>query len=92
MESSPVTVSITRHIDPAYEEEMVAWLESGFRLAEKFEGFLGAGWVRPTPNSESWHMLYRFDSPDSEASQGLVGESRVEKRTGIEGWFDEPAT
>jgi hypothetical protein len=105
-ETSPVTVSITRHIDPAYEDEMVAWLESGFRLAEKFDGFLGAGWVRPTPNSESWHMLYRFDSPASlatweasnqrswwlGAAQGLVGESRLEKRTGIEGWFDEPTT
>ena len=49
-------------------------------------------------------MLYRFDSAASlgawEASdqrawwlgsaQGLVGESLRERRTGIEGWFDEP--
>jgi antibiotic biosynthesis monooxygenase (ABM) superfamily enzyme len=51
-------------------------------------------------------MLYRFDGADSlagweaseqrrwwlGAAQGLVGESRVERRTGIEGWFDEPTS
>jgi antibiotic biosynthesis monooxygenase (ABM) superfamily enzyme len=51
-------------------------------------------------------MLYRFaDLPSLEtweaspqrgwwlgAAQGLVGESRVERRTGIEGWFDPPVT
>ena len=49
-------------------------------------------------------MLYRFDSAASLAAwvassqrrwwlvsaQGLVGESRKEQRTGIEGWFDAP--
>ena len=49
-------------------------------------------------------MLYRFadqaaldaweSSPQRAwwlgSAQGLVGESRVERRTGIEGWFDEP--
>jgi antibiotic biosynthesis monooxygenase (ABM) superfamily enzyme len=51
-------------------------------------------------------MLYRFADEGSlaaweaspqrawwlEAAQGQVAESRVERRTGIEGWFDEPAT
>ena len=51
-------------------------------------------------------MLYRFAddaslatweaSPQREwwlgAAQGLVGESSIERRTGIEGWFDPPAT
>jgi len=104
--TAPVTVAITRHVDPAREAEMNAWVESGFRLASTFEGFLGAGWLRPGQESEAWHMLYRFDSPESlaaweassqrtwwlDSAQGLVEESRVEKRTGIEGWFDEPAT
>ena len=26
------------------------------------------------------------------SAQGLVGESRLERRTGIEGWFDEPTS
>ena len=103
--SAPVTVSITRHLDPGHEAEMTSWLQAGTTLAQRFPGFLGAGWVRPEEDSETWHMLYRFAdaeslaawerSPqrqwwrDSAAGLGVV-ESRVERRTGIEGWFDEP--
>lgn len=103
--SAPVTVSITRHLDPGREVEMTSWLAAGTALAQRFPGFLGAGWVRPETDSETWHMLYRFadaeslqtweESPqrrwwrDSAAGLGVT-ESRVERRTGIEGWFDEP--
>ncbi len=100
----PVTVSITRHVEPSRVDEMVAWVRAGSALAERFPGFLGTGWVRPGGGSDEWHMLYRFDSAESlgawEASdqrawwlgsaQGLVGESLRERRTGIEGWFDQP--
>lgn len=100
----PVTVSIVRHVAPEHAAQMVAWVRSGSSLAERFAGFLGTGWVRPADDSEEWHMLYRFaDYASLEAwesspqrawwlgsAQGLVGESRVERRTGIEGWFDEP--
>lgn len=103
--TSPVTVSITRHLETGHEAEMVSWLSAGIRLAERFPGFLGAGYVRPDTDSETWHMLYRFADPDAlmtweqspqrawwrSSASGLgVVESRVEKRTGIEGWFDEP--
>lgn len=104
--SAPVTVSITRHIDPQHTDEMVAWIRAGSALAVNFPGFLGTGWVRPRGDSDDWHMLYRFADAealqrweDSDqrrwwlgAAQGLVGESRIERRTGIEGWFDEPLT
>ena len=104
--SGAVTVSITRHIAPAHAHQMLAWVRAGSSLAERFDGFLGTGWVRPAPASDEWHMLYRFadqasldaweSSPQREwwlgSAQGLVGESRVERRTGIEGWFDEPET
>jgi hypothetical protein len=99
-----VTVSITRHIDPAHTAEMLAWVEAGTSLAERFDGFLGAGWVRPAEHSDEWHMLYRFASADHlavweaspqrkwwlDAAQGRIEASRVERRTGIEGWFDDP--
>ena len=103
--SPPVTVSITRHVDPGREAEMIRWMQAGTTLAEQFPGFLGVGWVRPAPESETWHMLYRFadaqaldvweSSPerlgwrDSAGPLGVV-DSRVERRTGIEGWFDDP--
>lgn len=102
----PVTVSITRHLDPDHSAQMLAWVRSGSQLAERFDGFLGSGWVRPSPESDEWHMLYRFADVASlevrQASeqrrwwlgsgQGIVGESKIEKRTGIEGWFDEPVS
>ena len=104
--TAPVTVSVTRHVDPSRTTEMLAWVQAGTSLAERFEGFLGSGWVRPSEHSPEWHMLYRFADAESlaaweaspqrawwlEAAQGQVEETRVERRTGIEGWFDEPAT
>ena len=100
----PVTVSIVRHVAPEHAHQMVAWVRSGSSLAERFDGFLGTGWVRPAADSDEWHMLYRFadrasleaweSSPQRDwwlgSAQGLVGESLLERRTGIEGWFDEP--
>ena len=61
----PVTVSVTRHVDPAHADEIVAWIQAGFSLAQRFPGFLGSGWVRPSTGSDEWHMLYRFDSAAS---------------------------
>lgn len=103
----PVTVAITRHVDPGRDAEMISWMRAGMALAERFPGFLGGGWVRAEPESETWHMLYRFADREAlagwEASHerqwwrdtaGELGvvESRVERRTGIEGWFDDPTT
>ena len=85
---------------------MLAWVQAGTSLAERFDGFLGSGWVRPSEESPEWHMLYRFADADAlrrweaspqrawwlEAAQGRIEATRVERRTGIEGWFDEPVT
>lgn len=104
--STAVTVSVTRHVDPSASTEMLAWVQAGSSMAEKFDGFLGAGWVRPSVDSSEWHMLYRFADDEAlavweaspqrawwlEAAQGRIEATRVERRTGIEGWFDEPAS
>ena len=101
----PVTVSITRHVDTDRTDEMLAWIRAGDALATTFDGFLGSGWVRPGPGSDTWHMLYRFADDASlarweassqrrwwlGAAQGIVGESQVQRLTGIEGWFDTPS-
>ena len=100
----PVTVAITRRADPSRNAEMLAWVRAGATLAEDFPGFLGVGWIRPALGSTEWRMLYRFadagalhaweDSPQRRwwlsSAQGMVEHTRVEKRTGIEGWFDPP--
>ncbi|MFV2100758.1 antibiotic biosynthesis monooxygenase [Micromonospora sp. LOL_024] len=101
---APVTVAVARRTDPARTDEMVAWMRAGTALAEAFPGFLGAGWVRSAPGSGEWHMLYRFadqdmlrrweESPQRRwwltSAQGIVQHTRVERRTGVEGWFDPP--
>jgi len=100
----PVTVSITRLVEPDRIPEVTRWVQSGVNLANRYPGFLGSGWVRSTAQSREWHMLYRFADHDSlstwetsddrlrwlDLGRDLVVESRVERRSGIEGWFDVP--
>jgi antibiotic biosynthesis monooxygenase (ABM) superfamily enzyme len=100
----PVTVAITRRVDPAHIDEVTRWVQAGVNLANSYDGFLGSGWVRASADSDEWHMLYRFadartleawEASDDRADwlfegRELVEVARVEKRTGIEGWFDAP--
>ena len=104
--SAPVTVAVTRHVDPERAVEVAAWARAGQDLLSARPGYLGSGWIRPDPASPEWHMLFRFADEQSlaawEASperawwvgsaQGIVEDARFERRTGIEGWFDEPAS
>lgn len=104
MSSAPVTVAIHRVVSPDRVPEVTAWVQSGVRLANRWDGFLGSGWIRAAEGSADWIMLYRFaDAARLEAWEGsaerrrwlaegadLVEDRRVERRTGIEGWFDPP--
>lgn len=104
--SEPITVSIRREVDPESIAEATAWVQTGLNLAAKYPGFLGSGWVRAGEDSQVWHMLYRFANEESlvawetseeregwlSMGQGFVRSERSKRRTGIEGWFDEPST
>lgn len=104
--ASSVTVSVTRRVEPTRIQDATHWAQQGMDLASSFPGFLGSGWVRATADSLSWHMLYRFANSELlDAWEGseerahwlidghdLILDARVEKRTGIEGWFDAPAS
>ncbi|WP_072314971.1 antibiotic biosynthesis monooxygenase [Agrococcus sp. Marseille-P2731] len=105
MEQAPITVAIERVVDPRMDRYAQAWAQHGVDLASRFEGFLGAGWVRESRRTQRWHMIYRFEDrvtldaweQSPERQQWIAGgasfakESRVERRSGIEGWFDAPA-
>lgn len=102
----PVTVAVRRTVAPEHTVHAQAWVQTGTHLASHFDGFLGSGWIREGHDSNNWHMLYRFDSPESLAAWErsrerdawlASGASFAEEigrvhRTGIEGWFDEPLT
>ena len=104
--AEPITVSITRTVDPERAKEVAAWARAGQDLLSASPGYLGSGWVRPDPQSPEWHMLFRFADAESLAAWensperawwvasalGMVEHSPVELRTGIEGWFDEPTS
>lgn len=102
--SQPITVSIARTVLPGYHRQFAAWAHAGQELAREWPGYLGSGWVRTGPDSDEWHMLYRFadagslrawdESPErrwwTESAAELMEITRVEHRTGIEGWFEKP--
>ncbi|GAB3596008.1 antibiotic biosynthesis monooxygenase [Microbacterium tumbae] len=106
MSGQPITVSIRREVDPARIPEATAWVQTGVNLANRYPGFLGSGWIRAGESSHVWHMLYRFASAETldawenssergwwlSMGEGFVRSERSHRRTGIEGWFGEPAT
>ncbi|WP_104110379.1 antibiotic biosynthesis monooxygenase [Arthrobacter sp. N199823] len=102
--SQPVTVSIARTVQHGYHRQFAAWALAGQELAREWPGYLGSGWVRNNLNSNEWHVMYRFSDAETlrawddsherkwwiDSSGGLMEITRVEHRTGIEGWFDQP--
>lgn len=106
MSTEPITVSIRREVDPSRISEATVWVQTGVNLANKYPGFLGSGWVRAGDDSTVWHMLYRFATEETldawersserawwlSMGEGFVRSERSRRRTGIEGWFDEPPT
>lgn len=106
MGTEPITVSIRREVDPDRIAEATVWVQTGVNLANRYQGFLGSGWVRAGEDSDVWHMLYRFANEETleawersperawwlEMGRGFVRAERARRRTGIEGWFDDPAT
>lgn len=103
-DAHPITVAIERRIDPLRTAEATSWMQAGTDLATAFPGFLGSGWVRAGEDSDLWYMLYRFRDIATlegwetsaqrqwwlDSGRPFAREERVERRTGIEGWFDAP--
>ena len=103
-QAEPITVSITRTVLPEHHRRFNAWVQAGQELAREWNGYLGSGWIRTAPDSNEWHVLYRFadakslrawDESDErrwwmDSAAELVETTRVEHRTGIEGWFEPP--
>lgn len=100
--SEPITAAIQRTVDPEMENYAKTWVQQGLDLAAGYPGFLGSGWVQAGPGSSTWYMLYRFADADTlhtweasderrrwvEAGAAFAKESSIERRSGIEGWFD----
>lgn len=97
-----MTVSIAREVQPGYHRQFAAWAHAGQELAREWPGYLGSGWIRTSPDSNQWHALYRFANLESlrawddseerrwwiDGADGIMETTRIEHRTGIEGWFE----
>jgi antibiotic biosynthesis monooxygenase (ABM) superfamily enzyme len=104
-QTGPVTIAALRRVVPGREEDFEAWARGISEEASKFPGHLGSGHIRPADPTGEHAIVYRFDtsehldawqgSPERErwleASRELtVGESRIERSTGLEYWFHDP--
>jgi antibiotic biosynthesis monooxygenase (ABM) superfamily enzyme len=105
-QKEPVTVAVSRRVRPEREADFEMWARGISEAAEKFPGHLGAGHIRPAEAGGEHTIVYRFDTPEHfdnwqnsperlswiEASRGLIeGEPRIERATGLEYWFHDPA-
>ncbi|MBO1901869.1 antibiotic biosynthesis monooxygenase [Leucobacter weissii] len=100
----PVTVEVRRQTSPDQSGDAIAWIDEGLALARSFEGCLGGGVLRDAEDENVLHVVYRFRDEaalraweNSEerlrwlrSGDPLVRGERVQRRTGIEGWFDGP--
>lgn len=101
---TPVTVSVRRETNPERAGDAVAWIDEGLALSRRFDGCLGGGMLRDAENENVLHVVYRFRDEDAlerwehsperrewlRHGDPLVSGVRVQRRTGIEGWFDGP--
>lgn len=100
--SAPVTVAVRRESHHSQASEVMDWIESGLTLARNFDGCLGGGILRDAAQTNVVHVVYRFRSRNAlrrwECSEErrhwalsgaeLVSQSSVQRRTGLEGWFE----
>ena len=100
----PVTVLVARRVRPGKEVEFERWASELTRAASAFDGFLGAGLLRPGHVGELWHVVYRFASADELArwehsqtrsellahGEQVMSTSHERRMTGLETWFEVP--
>ncbi len=99
-----VTVLVARRVVPGKEIEFEKWASELTRAASSFDGFLGAGLLRPGHVGQSWHVVYRFASADDLArweesrtrsellaiGEQVMSTANVRRMTGLETWFEVP--
>jgi uncharacterized protein len=100
----PVTVLVARRVRPGMEVEFERWASELTRAASGFDGFLGAGLLRPGHVGELWHVVYRFASSGElarwehsatraellEHGEQVMSTSHEHRVTGLETWFEVP--
>jgi uncharacterized protein len=104
VDREPVTVTVARRVTPGREAEFESWAATLTAEASRFDGFLGAGLLRPGHVGDEWHVVYRFDAADHLATwesspvrarlladgEMLMRTMDVRRVSGLETWFELP--
>ncbi|WP_287878367.1 antibiotic biosynthesis monooxygenase [Aquitalea sp.] len=99
--STPLTLLISRRINPARHADFHLWIRRGEALASQAHGFLGSGLLQPPAGDDNWQILFRFvdqaslehwaASPERQAwlaeGAGLIQHSHVHCAAGLDNWF-----
>jgi len=100
----PVTITLERVVAPGREREFEDWAADLTGAAASFDGFLGAGLLRPGRSDGPWHVVYRFDSREHladwegsaaraellERAAHLMETTAAREFSGLETWFSLP--
>ena len=99
----PVTEVFTWRVAPGKQEEFESWAHGITGAAAKFEGHLGAAWLRSGGDGSRYHTVVRFTSArllaqwlhSPERAQRIrqlngIATKEVARRTGMETWFSLP--
>ena len=103
--SEPVTVTIARRVAPGREADFEEFSDRLTLAATKYDGFLGAGMLRPGHVGEPWHVVFRFDSLEHlrawevaperadllAQGEDLIHSTDVHRVNGLETWFALPS-
>jgi antibiotic biosynthesis monooxygenase (ABM) superfamily enzyme len=73
-EEQLVTVVVSHSVDPALQDEFVAWQQRATDAERGFPGFRGSELFRPVPGvQEEWTAMFRFDTQEH-----------------VDGWLESP--
>src|SRR5690606_28887009 len=100
---NPVTLLVTRQVEPERHAAFQVWTRKGVLLAAGFPGFLGAGVLAPSSEGRAFQIMLRFEDAESmgrwerslsrrlwlEHGEMLVQDSQSRRMTGMELIFGE---
>ncbi|MEA2939599.1 MAG: uncharacterized protein QOD09_128 [Bradyrhizobium sp.] len=105
-ESSEVTSIIQHTIKAGEQAAYEEWLREIVPVSTRAQGYRGINVIRPSAGSTEYTVVLHFDTIDNlrawldseerrklvdKVQPCLVGESRVEIKTGLEFWFAPPS-
>jgi antibiotic biosynthesis monooxygenase (ABM) superfamily enzyme len=65
MQKEPVTLVFSWNVKKGKEKKFEAWAHEITKAADTFEGHLGANWIKPPPNNQTYTLIYKFDTYDN---------------------------